>query len=226
MHHITLLFLSFDKCYHFRIQVYDDDGKRGPDGKDQLIGSGFFSLRELEAAAMVKSTLPLSDGKKSKPAGYLVVRSFREHGYNGGPNAGAGAYSAPSVGGNNYGSYPGGPPQQGGGYPGYPGQGGAPQAGYPGQGGAPQGGYPGPAVPQAGYPGYPGAGGAPQGPGGYPGYPGAPGGAPGAPGAGGYGYGGYPPQPQPGQGQGFPGADPMFPASNLPPGPGAGGFMR
>merc|ERR1719341_2304294 len=167
------------------IQVYDDDGKRGPDGKDQLIGSGFFSLRELEAAAMVKSTLPLSDGKKSKPAGYLVVRSFREHGYGGGPGAG----------GSNYEAYPGqtgGLPQQG--------------AGYPSQG---AGGYPG-----SGYPGgYPGAGGAPQGPGGYPGagagYPGQAGGpqggypgpgAPGAPGAGGYGYG-YPPQPQPGQGQ-------------------------
>merc|ERR1719362_2119317 len=142
-----------DKELKLMIQVYDDDGKRGPDGKDQLIGSGFFSLRELEAAAMVKSTLPLSDGKKSKPAGYLVVRSFREHGYGGGPGAGN----------SNYGAYPGqtgGLPQQGVGYPSQ-GAGGYPGSGYPGQGGYPGAG--------GGYPGYPGAGGAPQGPGGYPG---------------------------------------------------------
>merc|ERR1711874_377765 len=80
---------GYDRDLKLMIQVYDDDGKRGPDGKDQLIGSGFFSLRELEAAAMVKSSLPLNDGKKSKPAGYLVVRSFGEHGYRGGPSAGA-----------------------------------------------------------------------------------------------------------------------------------------
>ena len=92
---------------------------------------------------MVKSTLPLSDGKKSKPAGYLVVRSFREHGYGGGPGAGSNPGQT------------GGLPQQGAGYPsqgaggypgsGYPGQGGYPGAGagYPGQAGGPQGGYPG-----------------------------------------------------------------------------------
>ena len=215
--HISVTYVTSS---HFRIQVYDDDGKRGPDGKDQLIGSGFFSLRELEAAAMVKSSLPLNDGKKSKPAGYLVVRSFREHGYRGGPSAGA--YGGQTSGGSNYGSYPGqaaGVGQQGGGYPGYPGQ--ASQAGgYPGYPGSGQ------AQPGAGYPGP--APGAPQGAGGYPGYPGS--GAPGPQGAGGYGYGGYPPQPQQGQGfpggQGYPGSDSMFPPNNLPPGPGAGGFMR
>ena len=110
MHRIFIVHSVNNFCY-FRIQVYDDDGKRGPDGKDQLIGSGFFSLRELEAAAMVKTMLPLSDGKKSKPAGYLVVRSYKEHGYNGGSSAGR----------SNYGSYPG----QGAG--GYPGQAGPPQ---------------------------------------------------------------------------------------------------
>ena len=63
----------------FRIQVYDDDGKKGPDAKDQLIGSGFFSLKELEAGSIVNTQLPLTDGKRSKTPGFLVVRSYKEH---------------------------------------------------------------------------------------------------------------------------------------------------
>ena len=62
-----------------RIQIYDDDGKKGPDGKDQLIGSGFFSLKELEAGSIVNTKLPLIDGKRSKSPGNLLVRSYKEH---------------------------------------------------------------------------------------------------------------------------------------------------
>merc|ERR1712215_283585 len=38
-----------DRELKLRIELFDDDGKKGPDGKDQLIGTGFFSLKELEA---------------------------------------------------------------------------------------------------------------------------------------------------------------------------------
>ena len=62
-----------------RIQIYDDDGKKGPDGEDQLIGSGFFSLKELEAGSIVNTKLPLIDGKRSKSPGNLLVRSYKEH---------------------------------------------------------------------------------------------------------------------------------------------------
>ena len=59
--------------------MFDDDGKKGPDGNDKLIGSGFFSTKKLEAAALLQTLLPLSDGKKEKPSGQLLVRSFKEH---------------------------------------------------------------------------------------------------------------------------------------------------
>ena len=62
----------------FRIEVFDDDGKKGPDGKDDIIGTAFYNLKQLEAAALLKSLLPLSDGKKEKPSGQLMVRSYRE----------------------------------------------------------------------------------------------------------------------------------------------------
>merc|ERR1712227_527047 len=204
-----------DKELKLMIQVYDDDGKKGADASDDLIGSGFFSLRELEAACLVSTKLPLQDSKKRKAAGFLIVRSYKEHGYAGGQGAGGPGYGAPPQ----TGGYGG--PQ--GGYGGQPGAGayGAPTGGYPGAPGGGPGGYPG------GAPGgYPGA------PGGYPGAPG--GGAYGAPPAGPYGgppgaypqgaggYGGgpaYPPQPGPGY-PSYPGG---YPPSNLPPGP--GGFM-
>ena len=73
---ILIFIVNVDLC---RIQVYDDDGKAGPDGKDQLIGSGFFSLKELEAGSIVSTSLPLTDGKRSKSPGFLVVRSYKEH---------------------------------------------------------------------------------------------------------------------------------------------------
>jgi hypothetical protein len=38
----------------------------------------FYSLKQLEAAALLKSLLTLSDGKKKKPFGQLCVRSYRE----------------------------------------------------------------------------------------------------------------------------------------------------
>jgi len=214
-----------DKELKLMIQIYDDDGKKGPDRKDKLIGSGYFSLRELEAATLVNSSLPISDGKRSKPTGYLVVRSYKEHG---GAGVGSGGYgAAPGAG---YTGAPAYPTQPGPGYPnvgggGYPGS----NPGYPGQNNgytSPQGGFPGP---QAGYPG-PQQGGYPSGPSqaGYPnqagGYPSQQGGYSGQfPGQ----SGGYPPN-QPGSytapGYPAPSTDPMFPPSNLPPGPGAGGW--
>ena len=64
--------------FFVRIEVYDDDGKPGQDKKDDIIGTGFFSLKELEAAGILQSQLALSDGKAKKPTGQLLVRSYRE----------------------------------------------------------------------------------------------------------------------------------------------------
>ena len=58
----------------FRIEVFDDDRQKGPDGKDDLIGTAFYSLKQLEAEALLMSLLPLSDGRKKKPSGQLCVR--------------------------------------------------------------------------------------------------------------------------------------------------------
>ena len=58
--------------------MFDDDGKKGPDGKDDIIGTAFYSLKQLEAAALLKTPLPLSDGKAKKPTGEILVRSYRE----------------------------------------------------------------------------------------------------------------------------------------------------
>merc|ERR1712133_140400 len=196
-----------DKELKLMIQVYDDDGKKGADASDDLIGSGFFSLRELEAACLVSTKLPLQDSKKRKAAGFLIVRSYKEHGYAGGQGAGGPGYGAPPQ----TGGYGG--PQ--GGYGGQPGAGayGAPTGGYPGAPGGGPGGYPG--APGGGAYGAP-----PAGP-----YGGPPGAYP--QGAGGYGGGpAYPPQPGPGYPSypgGYPPSNSMFPPSNLPPGP--GGFM-
>jgi len=236
-----------DKDLNLRIQVFDDDGKKGPDGKDKLLGTGFFSIRQLEAAALLKSTLPIQDGKKQKPAGQLVVRSCKIHERGKDGNNGSG-YPRPN-------QVPPGIPGPSAGTP-YPAQ---PASGYP-QGGS---GYPqrGPGYPQGG-PGYPQGGpGYPQGVPGYPqGGPGYPQGGPGYP-QGGLGY----PQEGPGYPQGGPGylqggsaypqggpaypqggpaypqgghvnlqtgtgyqqgvSDSFFPPSNLPSGP-AGGFYN
>eukprot|EP00091_Calanus_sinicus_P001251 TRINITY_DN11218_c0_g1_i1.p1 TRINITY_DN11218_c0_g1~~TRINITY_DN11218_c0_g1_i1.p1 ORF type:complete len:109 (-),score=43.69 TRINITY_DN11218_c0_g1_i1:79-405(-) len=64
-----------DKELNLKLEVYDDDGRKG---KDDLIGTAFYSLKQLEASALLKTPLPLSDGKKKKPSGQLVVRSYRE----------------------------------------------------------------------------------------------------------------------------------------------------
>ena len=45
-----------------RIEIFDDDGKKGPDGKDKLLGTGYFSLKELEASATVRSPLQVTIG--------------------------------------------------------------------------------------------------------------------------------------------------------------------
>ena len=58
-----------------RFEVFDDDGKACKDKKDDLIGEGFFSLKQLEAALRNQSLLQL--GHKGKVVGKLQVRSFR-----------------------------------------------------------------------------------------------------------------------------------------------------
>eukprot|EP00092_Neocalanus_flemingeri_P034247 GFUD01037244.1.p1 GENE.GFUD01037244.1~~GFUD01037244.1.p1 ORF type:complete len:140 (+),score=41.79 GFUD01037244.1:97-516(+) len=68
-----------NKELKLRIEVFDDDGKKGPDGKDDLIGRGFYSLKELEASALLNVLLPINDGKKEKDSGQLLVLSFKEH---------------------------------------------------------------------------------------------------------------------------------------------------
>eukprot|EP00092_Neocalanus_flemingeri_P014620 GFUD01015771.1.p1 GENE.GFUD01015771.1~~GFUD01015771.1.p1 ORF type:complete len:209 (+),score=50.84 GFUD01015771.1:100-726(+) len=65
-----------DKELSLRIEVFDDDGRKG---KDKLIGIGFYSLKELEAAALLNAFLPLKHGKKDKETGQLLVLSFKEH---------------------------------------------------------------------------------------------------------------------------------------------------
>jgi len=237
-----------DTTLNIKFEVYDDDGKKGLDSKDKLIGQGFFSLKHLESAYNVHSNLTITDGKnKNKNKGSLVVRTFKYH-------------NSPTVVQNNsvgVGHVPassGGYPQPGGqhGRPPYQ----SPVAGYPGgagmyspgstggyPGGAPQaGGYPG-AAPQTG--GYPSAG-QPMSqarpdyhmnnmgggiPGGYPpaqhqpsfaGYPnpqGAPGG--GYPGAPGGGFPGALGGSNPGAGHpGYPGGHPSAPC--YPNAPGGG----
>merc|ERR1712123_173088 len=201
-----------DKELNLRIEVFDDDGKKGPDRKDKLLGSGFFSLKQLEAAALVKSMLPLSDGKRQKAAGQLLVRSFKEHqgsqANNGGMYGAGSGYSqqnqAPQ--GTGPAGYPGAPGGGGAGYPAggpsYPPQPGMKPGGYPTAGGYPQGGG-----------GYPQAPGYPQGGAGYPqasgGYPQSSGGYP-------QGGGGYPQAgaAYPQGGPSFPQSDPMYPPSN------------
>ena len=43
-----------------RIEVFDDDGKKGPDSKDKLLGTAYYSLKELEASATVRSPLQVT----------------------------------------------------------------------------------------------------------------------------------------------------------------------
>merc|ERR1719228_1172125 len=66
-----------DKELKLMFQIYDDDGKKGADAKDKLIGTGYFNLKELEAACMMQAPLAISDGKRSKPAGYLIVNQLQ-----------------------------------------------------------------------------------------------------------------------------------------------------
>jgi len=215
---------GYDKDLKLMIQVYDDDGKKGADSKDQLIGSGFFSLKELEAGSIVNTSLPLTDGKRSKSPGSLLVRSYKEHqtggpqgnpspsqfqsgpAYPAQPSAGSGGYPRGAGGypGGGQGGYPGSAPPMGpGGYnqnypPSYAG-GAPPQVGAPGNPAYPQQAYYQPpygAPPAQGF--HQQQYGAPPPPQGYPGQPGP----------------GYPPNP------GYQGGDAMFPPSNLPQGPG------
>lgn len=216
-----------DRDLNLKLEVYDDDGKAGPDGKDKLIGVGFFSLKQLEAANTVQSPMQITDGKKGKARGQILVRTFKVH--QGSGSGGQNNNSRYQAGGN---PFPGQQQQQQPGYPGqgYPGQN-PPGQGYPGQnppGQNPPGqGYPGQNPPGQGYPGqnpgqgypgqnppamYPGQG-APMYPGQgapMPGYPGQ--GAP-MPGYPSQNYGPtYPPQPQ----QGYP-PNPAYPPQGNAP---------
>jgi len=184
-----------DNELKLKFEVFDDDGKKGPDGRDQLLGTGYFSLKELEAAFTVSSPLQLGDGKSGKPAGNLVVGSVTRH-----QGQQATGYPAPRA------TYP----APGGAYP-------APGQGYPAPGAVyAQPTYP--VHPMGAYPSYPytGAGGAPvYPPAGGPGYP--PAGGPGYPSAGGPGY-------PPAGGQGYPpSAGPVYPPAGGPA-YSAGGF--
>jgi len=133
-----------DKELKLMIQVFDDDGKKGPDSKDKLIGRASYSLKQLEAAVLVGTKLPITDGKRQKPTGQLVVRSFREHAV-GGAGPGYPAQPGQAAG------YP--QPQQG--YPGHQSMGYPPQSSFPPQ---TQPGYPPqtqPGYPPLTHPGYP-----------------------------------------------------------------------
>jgi len=80
-----------DTTLNIKFEVYDDDGKKGLDSKDKLIGQGFFSLKHLESAFNVHSNLPITDGKnKQKNKGALVVRTFRYHNMSSPSNNGVG----------------------------------------------------------------------------------------------------------------------------------------
>lgn len=37
--------------------MFDDDGKKGPDSKDKLLCTGYFSLKQFEAAHTVNTPL-------------------------------------------------------------------------------------------------------------------------------------------------------------------------
>merc|ERR1719348_2805069 len=69
-----------DRELNLKFEVFDDDGKKGYDKKDDLIGMCWQSLRQLEAAALVKAPLPLTSGKGARMAtGELIIRTFKEH---------------------------------------------------------------------------------------------------------------------------------------------------
>ena len=59
-----------------KLEVFDNDFGSS---RDDFMGVAYVSLRQLEAAALVKSSLALSDGKGKVRAGSLVVRSFSRH---------------------------------------------------------------------------------------------------------------------------------------------------
>ncbi|XP_023344268.1 copine-8 [Eurytemora carolleeae] len=43
-----------DMTLNLKIEVFDDDGKKGLDNNDKLLGTGHFSLKQLEAASLCK----------------------------------------------------------------------------------------------------------------------------------------------------------------------------
>ena len=63
-----------------RIEVFDDDGKKGPDGKDKLLGTGYFSLKELEASATVHAPLQVLFAQFCSALKYIISAWRREEG--------------------------------------------------------------------------------------------------------------------------------------------------
>ena len=53
--------------------MFDDDGKKGPDGKDKLLGTGYFSLKELEASATVRSPLQVLKQTPCRVIKYILL---------------------------------------------------------------------------------------------------------------------------------------------------------
>ena len=76
-----------------RFEVMDNDYGCGD---DQKLGTAFLSLRQLEAAALIGTKMPLGDCKGNvRSSGHLVVRTFSRHqGHGGGYQGQGGAYPA------------------------------------------------------------------------------------------------------------------------------------
>jgi len=83
-----------DQDLRLRFEIYDNDYGHG---KDQSLGMAFYSLKQLEAAATLKTPLALGDGKGKSNAGHLVIRHFSRHKPQG-PDRGCSGYTQHSGG--------------------------------------------------------------------------------------------------------------------------------
>merc|ERR1712010_100718 len=179
---------SHEQELRLKLEIFDNDYNSA----DQLLGGTHLSLKQLEAAATLRTSLKIGGtGNGKVNVGSLIVRSFSRHGGQGGHGGQQSQFGqAGSLGGGHQGQL-----SQAGVYRGHPTQGGGLQVGYPSQ----PAGYPGQ---PAGYPGQPTA--YPSQPAGYPyqsaAYPAQPGGYAPAVNAGHPGPGGLPYPAQPAQG--------------------------
>jgi len=193
---------SHEQELRLKLEIFDNDYNSA----DQLLGVTHLSLKQLEAAATLRTSLKIGGtGNGKVNAGSLIVRSFSRHGGQGGHGGQQSQFGqAGSLGGGHQGQLGQAGPLGGGNqgqlgqagvYRGHPTQGGGLQVGYPSQ----PAGYPGQPV---GYPSQPTA--YPSQPAGYPyqpaAYPAQPGGYAPAVNAGHPGLGGLPYPAQPAQG--------------------------